>query len=322
MPATVAKVGTTVKTKSFIQRIARQKILQLMVLPALILTIVFKYLPMFGSIIAFKDFNVFKGILASPWASSHGFEHFIDLFQDPYFPRVFINTLIIAFLKLTFVTFPPVILAVMLNEVQHETFKKVNQTISYLPHFLSWTVLGGIFYNLLDPTTGPVNYLLTSTGIVNTPIDFLYKPEYYRPIVVLTDIWKTIGWDSIIYLAVIASIDQSLYEALDMDGGGRWARIKYVIWPSLLGTFMILFIMKVGNTITGDGDMFSQSYVLGNYTNVGVSEILETYILKVGLDNARYSFAAAAGIFKSVINISALYAANTLSKKLTEKSLF
>ncbi len=319
---TLQQISTKPKKITFIQKLSSQKILHLMILPSLIIVLIFKYIPIAGIVIAFKDFDIFEGIIKSPWAKNYGFEHFIDLFKDPYFPLIFKNTIIIAFLKLTFLTLPPVILAIMLNEVKHESFKKVNQTISYLPHFISWIVLGGMFYNLFDPTTGPVNKLLMSIGLASTPINFLYQPEYFRALVVVSDVWKTVGWDSIIYIAVIASIDQTLYEAIDIDGGGRWAKIRYVIWPSLLGTFMILFIIKVGKLMAGNEDMFEQCYIFGNFANQSVSEILDTYILKVGLENARYSYAGAAGIVKSFINLSALLITNYISQKLTEKSLF
>lgn len=312
----------TAHKANWLKTLRKQKILHLMILPSLILVLIFNYVPMAGIIIAFKNFSVFEGVLKSPWANHYGFEHFIDLFKDPYFPLVVKNTLIIALFKLTFLTLPPVILAIMLNEIGRPLFKRINQTISYLPHFISWVVLGGIFYNLLDPSSGPINRLLVASGLVDASIEFLYKPEYFRSIVILTDIWKTVGWESIIFIAVIASIDSSYYDAVHIDGGGRWARIRYVIWPSLLGTFMILFILKAGKLITGNDDMFEQAYVLGNYSNISVSEILDTYILKVGLENARYSYAAAAGLIKAVVNITVLVLVNSLSKKITGKSLF
>jgi putative aldouronate transport system permease protein len=322
MSATVSSIQNKRKGQNLFERLKQQKILQFMILPSLILVIVFKCLPIAGTVIAFKDFDIFKGILKSPWASNHGLEHFIDLFKDPYFLVAFKNTIILAFLKIPFLSIPPVILAIMINELRGRAFKKINQTISYLPNFISWTVLGGIFYNLLDPTHGPINSLLLSMGIFNAPVEFLYKPEYFRSIAVITDMWKSVGWNSIIYIAVIASIDQSLYEAIDIDGGGRWAKIRHVMWPALQGTFVILFIIMVGRMTAGNDDMFDQCYIMGNYANIDVSEILDTYILKVGLENARYSFAAAAGITKAVINIMTLVLANKLSEKITEKSLF
>lgn len=322
MSMTTTVNNKKVKNESFWRRLVKQRILHFMILPSLILVIIFNYIPMAGVVIAFKNYDVFSGVLGSPWANHNGFEHFIDLIKDPYFPQIVLNTIIIAILKLAFMTWPPVVLAIMFNEVKHEWFKRTNQTISYLPHFISWVVLGGLFYNLLDPNDGPVNYLLMSVGIIDAPLEFLYKPEYFRGLVVITDIWKIIGWESIIFIAVIASIDPSLYDALHIDGGGRWARIRYVIWPSLLGTFMILFILKVGKLMVGNEDMFEQSYILGNYANIEVAEILDTYILKVGLENARYSFAAAAGLVKAVVSLTVLVLANNTSRLLTGKSLF
>lgn len=293
-----------------------------MILPALIIAVVFYYFPMYGIIIAFKDFDIFSGITTSPWASQHGFEHFYDLFKTPGFFNVLKNTVIIAILKLGFMMWPPVVLAIVLNEVNNMSFKRVTQSISYLPHFISWVVLGGIFYNILNPSNGPVNEILMTSGLLKEPIDFIFKEEYFRGLVVVTDVWKTIGWNSIIYLAVIAGIDPNLYEAIDINGGGRLAKIVHITWPALKGTFVILFILKAGRFMAGNEDMFEQCYIFGNYANRSVSDILDTFILRTGLENTRFSYATAAGLIKSVISLTTLWATNKLSKMLTDKSLF
>ena len=240
-----------------------QTTLQMMVLPAAIVVILFSYLPMYGVIIAFKNYDIFKGIMESPWARNNGLEHFIDFFSAPQAGSVIWNTVYMAFLKLVFCMFPPMILAILLNEVRNIGFMKSVQTMSYLPHFISWAVAGGIFYNLLNPSRGAINTLLVQWGLIDKGIDFISNEQYFRPIIVLTQIWKTIGWSSIIYLGVIVSIDQELYEAVEIDGGKRFAKIRYVTWPFLKPTFAILFIMECGKIMSG-GDTFDQVYVFGN----------------------------------------------------------
>lgn len=309
------------KKLSIIKKLKKEKEIHLMILPSLIVVILMAYFPMYGIIIAFKKYDLFKGFLKSPWASSNGFEHFIDFFNSPFFSTVITNTIIIAALKLTLLALPPVILAVMLNEIRHSGFKRISQTISYLPHFISWIILGGIIYNLFS-LNGPVNMLLLDMGIIEEPFHFMASTGFFRPLVVLSELWKEVGWGSIIYLAVIATIDLELYNAIEIDGGGRWAKIIHITWPSLKGTFMILFILSCGSIMSGNGGTFEQSYVLGNSMNKDVSDILDIFILRVGLENARYSFSTAAGLFKSIINLILLLSANKLSKVLTEKSLF
>lgn len=305
-----------------IQQFPKQKMLHLMILPGLVTVIVFAYFPLYGIIIAFKNFNVFDGIMGSPWARNGGLEHFIDFFNFPSTKIVIRNTIVIALLKLAFLSFPPVILAILINEVQALTFKKITQTISYLPHFISWVVIGGIIYNFLSPSFGPVNDILKRLGLIKESIDFLSSKTFFWPLIVLSDMWKEVGWGSIIYLAVIASIDPNLYEAIDIDGGGRWVKVRHATWPYLKGTFMILFILSCGSIMSGMGATFNQVYVLGNITNRGVSDILDTYTLRVGLEGGSYSLATAVGLFKSLINLALLVSANKLSKMLTEKSLF
>lgn len=284
--------------------------------------VLFAYVPMYGVLIAFKRYNLFQGILGSPWAANFGFEHFIDFFKTPESYPVMRNTIVIALLKLVLTSIPPVILAIILNEVRNMAFKKVTQTISYLPHFVSWAVVGGLVFNFLDPTSGPLNNVLLHMGLIHESIDFISSTHYVWTILVLSDMWKTMGWSSIIYLAVIVSIDPTLYEAIDMDGGGRWAKIRYVTWPFLKGTFMILLIMTCGKIMSGAVDTFDQCYIFGNASNRATSDILGTYILRVGLGNARYSFATAVNLFQSIINLALLLSANKLSKWLTDKSLF
>ena len=310
------------RKKGFFYDLKRQGSLQLMVLPSVILIILFSYLPLYGIIIAFKRFDVFDGVLGSAWASNYGFEHFIDFFKDPNWVNVVRNTLIIAGLKLGLLSFAPVILAIMLNEIKAVAFKKVNQTISYLPHFISWMVIGGLAGIFLNSRDGLLNEWLLRLNLIDSSTDFLSQTKYYWGLIILMHGWKEVGYGSIIYLAVISGIDPTLYEAVDIDGGGRWAKIRYITWPHLLETFMIMFILACGSIMSGAGDALDQAKVFGNAANRSVSDVLDYYVLRIGLEQARYSYATAVGLMKSVINLALLLLANTLSRRVTEKSLF
>ncbi len=298
-----------------------QLTLQAMVVPALIVVILISYFPMYGVSIAFKDYNIFKGIANSPIASNHGFEHFIDFFSTESCGRTLFNTVYIAFLKLVCLTWPPVVLAVLLNELKNAKVMKLSQTLSYLPHFIGWSVAYGIFYNLLNPSSGAINVLLVEWGWLEKPINFLSEERFYRPMIILTGLWKNIGWGSIIYLGVICSIDQGLYEALAIDGGNRWHKFRYITWPHLKPTFAILFILECGKIMSG-GDGFDQAYAFGNANNRQVADILDTYIMRTGFENGRYSYSTAVGLFKSIVNLILLLVSNKVSKIMTEESLF
>jgi len=305
------------------KQFGNERILHLMILPSVLCVILFSYFPMYGILAAFKRFSLFKGVLSSPWAKLYGFEHFADLFNAPDFGSIMRNTLVIAFLKLGLLSFPPIILAIILNEVKGVRFKKAAQTISYLPHFVSWVVVGGILFSLLAPMpNAPLNKLLLNLRLIGEPVDIINNTGAFWPLLLLSDMWKEAGWSSILYLAVIAGIDMELYEAIDIDGGGRWAKIRHVTWQSAKGTFIIMFILACGNIMNGMGETFEQCYVLGTAANRDVSMILDVYVLRVGIENGRYSFAAAAGLFKSVINLFLLLGANALSRRVTGKGLF
>ena len=298
-----------------------QLTLQVMVLPALVAVILISYFPMYGVSIAFKDYNIFKGIANSPIASNNGFEHFIDFFSTESCGRILFNTVYIAFLKLVCMTWPPVVLAVLLNELKNAKVMKLSQTLSYLPHFIGWSVAYGIFYNLLNPSSGALNVLMVDWGLIEKPINFLSEERFYRPMIILTGLWKNVGWSSIIYLGVICSIDQGLYEALAIDGGNRWHKFRYITWPHLKPTFAILFILECGKIMSG-GDGFDQAYAFGNPNNRQVADILDTYIMRTGFENGRYSYSTAVGLFKSIVNLILLLVSNKVSKVMTNESLF
>lgn len=298
-----------------------QTALHLMLLPAIALTFVFDYLPMPGIIIAFKDYDIFKGIFASPWAGNQGFEHFIDFFSSESCGRVIFNTVMLAGLKLVFCTFPPLLLAVLLNEVGNPAYRRMIQTASYLPHFISWSIAYGIFYNLLNPSSGALNILLARLNLISHHINFLGDDVYYYPLIISTAIWKGVGWGSILYLGSICSIDTALFETLAIDGGNRWHKFRYIIWPHVRSILALLLILDCGEIMSAGGS-FDQVYAFSNTMNRNISDILDTYVLRAGFENGRYSYATAVGFFQSVINFVLLFAANKVTAKLSGESMF
>lgn len=285
-----------------------------MILPGLLFFIVFKYVPIFGSVIAFQDYNVFSGIFGSEFV---GFKHFVNLFTYPEFPRILRNTLLISFYQLV-IGFPaPIILALLLNEVRKMMFKRVIQTVIYLPHFLSWVIVGGLVISALSPSYGVVNELLSALGFEK--IFFMQKPEYFRSIVVVSGIWKEVGWGTIIYLAALAGINPELYEAAEVDGAGKFRQVFSITLPALLPTIMVLLLLRIGNIL----DLgFEQIYTLLNPLVKETGDIIDTYIYEVGLLGFQYSYTTAIGIFKSVVGLILIVGVNRLSKKLTGNSLY
>jgi putative aldouronate transport system permease protein len=301
--------------------LARERYLHLMILPAFISLVVFCYIPMFGVLIAFKDFMFNKGILGSPWV---GLKHFRDFLTDPNIGNVIFNTLGISFLKV-FVLFPlPVILALLLNEIGSTAFKRISQTISYFPYFISWAIIALMAVNWLSPSVGFVNRFLLATGVLSKPYLFLGDPEAFWWISLALEAWKNTGWASIIYLAAISGIDQEMYEAATIDGANRFQKMFKITIPSILGTIMILLVLNIGNILSGGlyASNFQVSYLLGNPLNKPRSEILDTYILKIGISLGRYSYAAAVGLLSSVVSFIMLFGANYFSKKATKESFF
>lgn len=311
----------TAKAGALWKRLRKQTFLQIVAVATLAWLIVFHYVPMFGIQIAFKEYTFNKGILGSPWV---GLKQFRELLVDPYLFQIITNTIGISAIK-AFLIFPiPIILAISLNEVMGMKFKRTIQTISYFPYFISWTVVALMATNWLSPSVGFVNRLLVDAGILKEPYLFLGDPHAFWWISLALEIWKNAGWGAIIYLAAIAGIDQEMYEAAKIDGAGRFQRIFYITLPSILGTIMILFILNVGGMLGGGlyASNFQISYLLGNGLNNPRSEIMDTYVLKVGITYFRYSFAAAVGLLYSIISMALLLGANAISRKLTKESLF
>lgn len=282
--------------------------------PAIVYYLVFQYAPMYGLQIAFKDYFIRRGMWASPWI---GLENFRQLFAIPSFWEVLRNTLIISLMRITF-SFPmPILFAILLNELWHRRFKKVVQTISYLPHFLSWVVLGGLFVQFLSPSSGPINLILRAMGA--EPIYFLADTEWFRPVLIITGIWKRVGWGSIVYLAALSGIDPQLYEAATIDGANRFRRAIHITLPSLAPVITIMFIFAVGNIIQDD---FDQIFNLYNPAVYSVGDVLSTYMYRLGLLRMEYSFATAVGLFKNVIAFVLIVTTNAVTKRINEYGLW
>ncbi|MBZ4665627.1 ABC transporter permease subunit [Mahella sp.] len=310
---TIADVRVAKHQNPFITNIHKYRYLYLLLLPGLIWVIVFRYLPMYGIVIAFKDYNIFKGINDSPWVGLANFNRF---FQDNYFWPLMRNTLLISLYKIMF-GFPiPIIIALMLNEVRNISFKRTVQTVIYFPHFLSWVIVGGLIVTLLSPD-GLINGLITMFGGESTT--WMARPEYFRTILVLSDIWKESGWGTVIYMAALAGIDPQLYEAAVIDGASRLQRMRHITLPSLMPTIIIMLILRMGSIMDAG---FEQVFLLLNPSVMAVGDIIDTFVYRVGLEQQQYSFSTAVGLFKSVINIIFVVGTNYIAQKAGQESLF
>lgn len=286
----------------------------LMFLPVVVCLLLFSYAPMYGMVIAFKDYQLVKGIWGSEWV---GLENFYRLIMTPSFLEVFKNTVVISLLRLL-VGFPaPIILSVLLNEIYSKSYKKLVQTISYLPHFLSWVVLGGLFMQVLSPSGGLVNQIIQLFG--GKPVYFLADPGYFVGMLIATGIWKEMGWGTIVYLAAITSINPELYEAAVVDGAGRFKQIWHITLPSITPVITILFILSMGNIINAG---FDQIFNLYNPAVYKVADIIDTYVYRRGLISMKYSMASAADLFKNVISFALVFFTNYIVKKFNENSIW
>lgn len=282
--------------------------------PVILYYIVFRYLPMYGNLIAFQDFYPLKGMMGSEWV---GLKHFKTMFTGLYFLPVLRNTLIISFYKLIFGFPAPIILALILNEVKSKSFKKVAQTISYLPHFLSWVVISGLVIEMLSPSRGPINHFIQLLGF--EPIFFMGEAQYFRSILVGSGIWQGIGWGSIIYLAAISNVDPQLYEAAQIDGATRLQRIRYITLPSIAPVVTIMLIFAVGGIIK---DNFGQIYNLLNLQVMSTGDVISTYTYDQGLVKMNYSYSSAVSLFKNIVSFSMVFIANKVSKSISEYGIW
>ncbi|WP_438348413.1 ABC transporter permease [Paenibacillus sp. FA6] len=296
-----------------LEQIRRGWGLYLLLLPAMILTLLFAYKPMYGIIIAFKDYSPALGINGSPWAGLKYFEKFFNSYQ---FSTTIKNTIIISFYSL--LTFPiPIMLALMVNQMRETGFKKFFQTVSYLPHFISTVVMVGLMLILLSPSSGLVGNLFNLFG-AKAP-DLMGSSSLFSSIYVWSDVWQHVGWDSIIFIAALSSVDPSLYEAAKVDGANRMHRILYIDIPMLIPTAITLLILRVGGLLAVG---FEKVYLMQNDLNITSSEILSTYVYKMGIISSQYSFSSAVNLFNTVISFILLIIVNQISKKYSENSLW
>jgi len=294
----------------------KQRYLMVLTLPVVLWMILFNYVPMAGLIIAFKEYTPYQGFLHSPWT---GLANFRELFSDPTFTDSVLTTLKISTAKLAFGFFPPIILAILLNELRLKMLKKVVQSLTYLPHFISWVLVVGFMYTLLDPDTGVISQLLTHAGLMDKGTLLLGSESAFLPLVVISDIWKGIGWNSIIYLAAIAGIDTQQYEAAVVDGANRFQRIWFITLPALKPTILIIFILCVGSLISSN---FDQLFLMQNSMTQDAANALSIYSYKTGLVTGRFSYGTAIGLFESIVAFSLMFMANFVSRKTTKESLF
>ncbi len=306
------------KNKSLGSRIRadfrRNYVLILMILPVLIYFLIFKYYPMYGMLIAFQNYRPRLGISGSKWVA---FDNFVKFFNGRYFERVLGNTIRLSLLEIVLGFPAPIILALMLNEIRKAWFKRSVQTITYMPHFISMVVMCGIIVDFCD-TNGLITRLWSM--ITGAPIrNMLTVPAYFRPIYVVSGIWQEVGFGSIIYLSALSATDPELYEAATIDGASRWQQLLHVTIPSIMMTIMIMFLLRIGRMMSVG---YEKVLLLYNPSTYDVAEIISTFVYKRGLVEANYSLGAAVDLFNAVINLALLLTFNTLSKKLTETSLF
>ncbi len=288
--------------------------LYLLALPAVLYILLFVYKPMYGILIAFKNFSPKLGIMGSEWV---GLGKFMGLFRSTWFPIIIRNTLTLSVMSLIF-GFPlPILLALMVNEIRSEKLKRTFQTVSYAPHFISTVVTCGMVLMFLSPTSGVINVFIKALG--GEAVSFMQETSYFKWIYLISGIWQGTGWGAIIYFAALSGVDQSLLEAADIDGASRLQKIIYINFPVLVPTIMVMFILQCGQLMSVG---YEKAYLLQNNINLKASEIISTYVYKLGLVQFDYSTSTAAGVFNSVVNCIILLSANALSKKATKSSLW
>ncbi|PYG89183.1 putative aldouronate transport system permease protein [Ruminiclostridium sufflavum DSM 19573] len=313
-PSAQVQLQASLKTSKW-SLLKNQKQLVFMSVPLLIYILLFSYAPIWGWLMAFQNYKPAKSFFNQKWVGLQQFEY---LFKDEAFIRDFVNTLCMSVINLVLSFVTAIILALLLNEIKNMFFKRTIQTISYLPHFLSWIIVCGIVSTCLSTEGGIVNEVLMALGIIDSPVLWLSEGKYFWGIVGAANVWKELGWNTIIYIAAIASIDPAQYEAAEMDGAGRFRKMWNVTLPGIKSTIIILLIMNIGRVMDAG---FEIQYILGNGLVSDWSETIDIYVLKYGIKQFNYSLATAAGIIRSVISIVLLFAANFVAKKLGEERL-
>lgn len=291
----------------WIRTLLRYKWLYLFMVPGILYYIIFHYVPMFGLVVAFQEFNLLKGVWGSPWV---GFANFKTIFESPDFLVLIKNTIILSVYRILFNMFPDLILALLLNEIRVRWFKKLVQTLTYGPHFLSWIIVYGIVFSFFAPGSGLITNFFRDMGW--TPIDVLTSSEWFRTMLLATDIWKSTGYGAIIYLAALAGINNELYESAAIDGAGRWKQMWHITLPGVREVFILLIILRLGHILDAG---FEQVYIFLNVRVYEVGDILDTWIFRRGIEQLDFSVPAAVGVFKSIIGFILVIIANRLAKK-------
>ncbi|MEV5025537.1 ABC transporter permease [Paenibacillus sp. LPE1-1-1.1] len=312
-PIANARAGKS-KFGYLIKDVVRDKWLYLMLLPGVLYFIIFKYIPMYGVTMAFQDYKPYLGFFESPWV---GLKHFERFFSEPQFGMLFRNTVVLAMYNLLFFFPLPIILSLMMNELRHARFKNFVQTLVYIPHFVSWVVVVGIFYILFTTENGILNEILYQ--ITGRKTAFLLESDWFRTMIISQSIWKEVGWGTVIFLAALAGVDLQQYEAARIDGAGRWRQLWHITLPAIRSTIIILFILRLGNFMDSG---FEHIYLMLTPTNREVGEVFDTYVYTIGMTQAQYSYSAAVGIFKSVIGLILVLGANWIAKKFGEEGIY
>lgn len=306
--------GLTYRAPSLKSRLYKYRWLYLFLLPAIIWYVIFAYGPIYGLQIAFKDFKILKGIEGSEWV---GLKHFIKMFETKAFWQATRNTLVISLLKLVFVSTSGLGLALLLNEVTHHKYRTLVSSVTMLPHFFSWVVIGSILLEILSPSSGLVNQIILFFG--GTPIYFLGEDGWFRFWVIASDMWESAGWNSIIFIAAIGGISPELYEAAQIDGAGRWKQLTNVTLPCIAGTIVVVMVLKVGSMMNAG---FDQIYNMYNSAVMDTADILDTYVYRQGIESSKFSYSTAVGLFKNVINLILVLATNYFAKVIGQEGLF
>ncbi|MFF2447519.1 ABC transporter permease [Neobacillus sp. NPDC058068] len=311
----VAIPGKSLKVSSKRKKFRSQWQLQTMIWPAIILLIIFNIIPLFGLIVAFQEYSAIDGFINSPFVGLDNFKAFLT---DPAFYHSLVNTFGISFMKLIF-GFPfEILLAILINELRMGKFKKTSQTISYLPHFMSWVILGGMLITWLS-SSGFINSFLMSLHLIENPIQFLAIPGAYWWIAVFSDIWKEVGWGTILYLAAMSGVDPALYEAAKVDGASKFRQIWHVTLPGIRGIITLMFVLRISSLI---GSNLDQALVLQNPSNLTSSQVIDSFVYFMGMKQGDFSYATAVGIFGSIVSITMLLIANYLTKKFNDTNIF
>jgi putative aldouronate transport system permease protein len=302
------QIISAVSPKNWEKRIIANRWLYLLALPGILYFLLFRYLPMWGLTIAFKRFNAALGIMKSPWV---GFKNFTDFFTSPDFFMLFRNTFMLAIYNLIFFFPLPIILALMINAVRRSWYKRIIQTITYVPHFMSWVIIASICQVMLTTENGIINEIIFALN--GTRLDFLTNPKYFRPVIIIQTIWRETGWGTIIFLAALIGIDPQLYDAAHVDGANAWQRLRHITIPGITGVIVTLLILRLGHFLdTG----FTQIFLMVNPLNRSVGEVFDTYIYRLGIrEGNRLSYTAAVGLFKSIVGLILVLAADRIAKQ-------